>query len=277
MGSFSFNPSAIKKQAEDSKKKQERSGGFDSLKLNEEKNFVLILPPTKENAPLFFETLTHQIWKDGKPVVTVASPKFVGEKDPIMETGFQYQQKFKTSKNETLKNLYKLFMPKNARYVNALQLKMNEDKTFTVVDKKPKVLNLPKLAYDAILDEIESADGEEDMKAIFDLNEGRALYLKTNGEQRTNKRYVTCKFLKNQVNLIDSGDIDPEQIIKQMFNLEKLQPAQDAQALAQALKLLKEQANRIISKYAKAPQEDEEMEEDTVEETSSSNEDFDLD
>lgn len=262
---FQFNLGDQKKAAAAAKEKSK--GSRKTLDLKAELTEVLILPPTVKDAPLFFETCIHEVWVNKKPIATCASPTFVGEKDPIMDYGWKIREKFGNSKNDKLKNLFKLFMPKQTRYVYVLNK--------AGVETGPLLLRMPSAAYDALIDEIGEAETDDDMKAICDLDEGRWLRIKHNGGEGLNKKYV-AKFSKNPAQLVEQGLVDSDKLAASVPDLRKLQPEQDPAAIKKVLKTLIEQANKTIEREGGEIEDDEE--EDNIEiEDDNNDDDVELD
>jgi hypothetical protein len=262
---FVFNVGEQKKAAAAAKEKSK--GSKKSMDLKKELSEVLVLPPTQKDAPIFFETCIHEVWVNKKPIATCASPTFEGEEDPIMKQGWKIREKFQDSKSEKLKNLFKLFMPKNNRYVYVL----NKDS----IDAGPLLLKLPSAAYDTLMDEINEVETEEDMKAICDLDDGRWLRIKHNGGEGLNKKYV-AKFSKNTAQLVEQGLVDADKLAASVPDLRKLQPAVDPAAVKKVLKALMEQANKIIEREG-GSMDDEEEEDDVILEDNDSEDDVELD
>lgn len=236
---FVFNFEDQKKAA--AAAKSGGGGGRKSLDLKKQVTEVLILPPTIKDAPIFFETCIHEVWANKKPIAKCASPTFVGEEDPIMKAGWKLREKFQDSKNDKLKNLWRLFMPKKAHYVYALN---KED-----IEAGPLLLKLPHAAYEILLDELSDAESEEDVKAICDPDDGRWLRIKHNGKEGLAKEYL-AKFSKDTVKLVENGAVDADKLAASVPDLRKLQPPQDPASLKKTLAAIQAQVNSVLKREA---------------------------
>ena len=236
---FVFNFEDQKKAA--AAAKSGGGGGRKSLDLKKQVTEVLILPPTIKDAPIFFETCIHEVWANKKPIAKCASPTFVGEEDPIMKAGWKLREKFQDSKNDKLKNLWRLFMPKKAHYVYALN---KED-----IEAGPLLLKLPHAAYEILLDELSDAESEEDVKAICDPDDGRWLRIKHNGKEGLAKEYL-AKFSKDTVKLVENGAVDADKLAASVPDLRKLQPHQDPASLKKTLAAIQAQVNSVLKREA---------------------------
>lgn len=241
---FVFNYEDQKKAADTAKS---GGGGRKSLDLKKQVTEVLILPTTVKDAAIFFETCVHEVWANKKPIAKCASPTFVGEEDPIMKAGWKIREKFQDSKNDKLKNLWRLFMPKKAHYVYALN---KED-----IEAGPLLLKLPHAAYEVLLDELSEADSDEAMKSICDLDEGRWLRIKHNGKEGLAKEYL-AKFSKDTVKLVENGAVDEDKLAASVPDLRKLQPAQDPAALKKTLAAIQAQVNAVLKREGSDMEED---------------------
>jgi hypothetical protein len=268
MAGFVFDFAEQKKAAEAAKNGSSGGGGRKILDLKKEITEVLILPPTIKDAPIFFETNMHEVWANKKPIAKCASPTFVGEDDPIMKAGWKIKDKFADSKNDKLKNLWRLFMPKKAHYVYVL----NKE----ALDSGPLLLKLPHVAYELLLDELKDAESDDDIKAICDLDEGRWLRIKHNGATGLAKEYI-AKFSKNPVKLSENGAVDADKLVSNVPDLRKLQPAQDPAAIKRTLSAINQQVAAILTREGTSMDDEDEDsfevdsdEEIEIEETKSS-------
>ena len=173
------------------KSKESGGGKINRMKLQEKTSGVLLLKPVVENKPFVKEVSIHQYWskKENKFLVNVTSPAMYEQEDPIMKMGWKYREKYMDSDNKKLKDLWKMFMPKDHRYVNVLNVK--------ALEEGPKVLDLPKIAFDTIMDEILDLEDDQ-MGSIWDLDEGRILKIVHNGGTGLAKKYTVVKFLNNK-------------------------------------------------------------------------------
>ena len=277
---FDFDVDSAQKAAKKSKEKG--SGGkINRLKLKAETTGILLLPPLK-GKPFIKEVTTHSYWspKENKFVVNnVVSPTMSGEKDPIMEVGWAYREKYKDSDNKKLKDLWRMFMPKDHRYVNCINIK--------AIDEGPMVLDMPKIVFDTVTDEILEVEDDGGMRSICHLDEGRILKIKHNGGQGFQKKYEVVKFLNKTANLIEGGKVEKADLINAMVDLDKLEPVKDEAKLKEALATLKKIARSIEEKENEEIVDEDEMsndfddedvmEADTDSESSGEDDDFDLD
>lgn len=228
--------SEVRKSAQSVAASTSGGGGskVDYMKLGPGVNKILILQPWN-GRDLMKRLLMHQVWKGGKPIITATSPRIEdGGEDPIMDYGFRLREKYEDSPNKKKQELWRKYMPSDSIVVNALNL--SED------NPTPKVLRLPPVAVKLLVDEIgEAEDGDE----IWDLENGHPLIIKGNGKSGNNRRYEYAKFSKNKAALISEGRVD-EDILNNLWDLDKLLPKIDESRLKKVLAELKKQDQQIL-------------------------------
>jgi hypothetical protein len=235
---FKMDLASIKKGAATIKEQAEKKGGFKQFKFKEKVSYIMIL---QKDSVFIKDVHLHQLWKAGKPVMTIGSPQADGLEDPIMKRGWEIREAFKENPDKELQNLFKLYMPKSITYANVIDLRKIEDGV--------QVAALPAAVKDLILDVVSEAESEDDLKKIFDLDEARPLKVAHNGGEKIDKKYETPRFLDNKVaGLLKSGKITEEQIEKQFFNLDKLQPVYDDAKIQKYLQMLEEQVKFTLEK-----------------------------
>jgi len=233
MAKASYDFGSVKKQAQaDADRKS--GGKLERMKLTKDKNYVLVLPPYKKGT-LYKRVMVHQVWKGGKPILTVTCGRAQDGNDcPVCDYGFKTKDKFADSSSESKQNLWKNFMPTNDVQVNALQLKKTSKGWKT--DGVPKILKLPNDGVELLLSEIdESADGMD----IFGLDDGRPMYIKGNGIDGKKRRYPVIKFTKEPANLVDEGLVDEDEVLEGLVDLDKLEPKFNEKKLQSMLRKLK--------------------------------------
>jgi hypothetical protein len=242
--SFKFNANSVKQQVAEQEKRAEGTDfGPKQMKLDKVKTVVLILPPIDEEATLIMETNTYEIYRgpEGKKefVMKVASPQFVQLPDAVMKKGFTLRNKFKDSENKKLQEVWKNYMPKTNYYVNAIEVTDGK-----ALKEGPKILKLPKPAYDLVISELK--DNDYDFRSFTDLNEGRPLVIEHNGEKGFKKKYTAVKFMAKGQKLLEKGLVDEEKLLAEMADLKSLQPAQSEEGMVKLMAYLDKEADRII-------------------------------
>lgn len=280
MAKFNLNMDSQKKFLDKSKKK---GGGFaKKMKLEKRINKLMILPGVGESDPVTEVTL-YEIWErpGGKPTLKfrVASPMMAKEKDRIIAFGTKLKKKYENSKNKKLKELYRAFRPRTLWLCNAIM--MNDEET---IKEGPQILAMPKMLYDAVIDEIEEAvENETGVASIFHPDEGRIIKIKHNGLTGLSKQFEAVKFTTETANLISDGHYEEEDLLAKMHDLEKEIPSQDAEEYEKLFKYLKAKAKKIIEEEegeVADDDDDSDIEDDTPKEESDdadTDDDFDLD
>jgi len=262
------------------KSKEKKTGGrINRLKFDSETTGLVLLPKFK-GKPFIKEVSIHQYWSnaDRRFIVNVTSPAQYGEKDPIMDIGWKYREKYMDSDNKKLKDLWRIFMPKDHRYLNCLNVKK--------LDEGPLVADLPKIVFDAIMDEVlELEEAGENLKSIYGLDTARILKVKHNGAKGLMKKYEVVKFMTKVPTFIEEEKVDKEDLLKSMADLDKLEPVHDDAKIKEALSTLKKIARKIEEKETSSTVDDDEINNDfddekdvmSEEKSSSDDSDFDLD
>lgn len=223
-----FDSSSYKQQSTTDQSKR-KGGGLKRIKLRKLKNYIQVLPALAKRS-FFKRVMVHQIWKNKTPVLTAACGRAVEGGDCcVCQFGFKLRDQHKESKSEKKQNLFRNFMSTNDPYVAALDLLDKEDLT-------PGILKLPNDAFELLLNEVDEAS---DVKTIFDLDEGRPLFIKGNGKDGNQRRYVLSKFKEEPSKLVEQGLIDADEIYAAIPDLEKLQPKQNEEKLKEVLRKLK--------------------------------------
>ena len=259
MAKKSYDFGSVKKQAQ-----TDQQGGSSGLrgkqmKLTSGINRVFVCPPYKKGK-LYKKVMVHQIWKNRKPIATATCARYLDGNDCETCTyGFKLKDKYADSKSKKKQNLWRNFMPTNDTYINVINLESD--------DKTPKFLKLPMDATELLLTEI---DDSEDGRDIFDLDEGRPLKIKGNGEEGKDRRYKVIKFENKGANLSD--DVDEDEMIKGLNDLDGLQPKFNEKKLSDLLKKLKKS---LLGKVE--DEEEEEEEEDDNDEVEADEDDDDSD
>jgi hypothetical protein len=237
---FNFDLDSAKKAAQASKEKGS-STKIKRLKLKEETTGILLLPPLA-GKPFIKEVSHHEYWsqKEKKFLVQVGSPAMHGEKDIIMEEGWKYRDKYKDSSNKKLKDLWKIFMPRNHKFVNCINIK--------AIEEGPMVLDLPLIVYNTVTDELAEMEEASDMMTICDLDKGRILKIKHNGGEGIAKKYEVVKFMNKSANLVEDGKVEVEEVLNSMADLDRLELPCDDKKIQEALVALKKIARSIEEK-----------------------------
>lgn len=252
-----FNFGNVKKQAQKDAEAKSSGGKVDRLKLSGGINKVLVLPPYKEGG-LYKKVMVHQIWKNKKPVATGTCPRIKdGEDCKVCSFGWKLKEKYEDHKSEKIQNLWKLFMPTQDHYVNALDLSSK--------NLVPQPLKLPPVAFQLLLSEIDESESGED---ICGLDEGRPLIIKGNGKEGNFRRYPVAKFSKNTANLVADSKVEEEEIMNALVNLDKLQGKVSEEKLDDVFRKLKAMVNNATNGGANNVGEDEDDDSDEDESTS---------
>lgn len=271
---FNLSLEDTKKAAK--KSKESATGGKTSyLKLKEQTTGVILLP-SADGKTFIKEMSVHQVYSpaERRMIVNVASPAMFGEKDPIKDAGWAYREKYMESDNKKLKELWKMFMPKDVRIVNAINVKD--------IDAGVQVLNMPKIVFDNVTEEILECETQEELDSICHFDKGRVLKIRHNGKDRIKKRYEIAKFLNKTANLIESGKFDEETLTGMLYNLDKLVPPKDDAQVKEALATLKKMARKIEEAETESVVEDEDLDnefddDEIIEDESAEEDEFDLD
>lgn len=262
MAKASYDFGSVKKQAQADQERKNGGGKIARMKLNAGGNYVLVLPPYKKGL-LYKRVMVHQLWKGGKPIMTVTCGRAHDGNDcPVCDYGFKLKDKHADSSSEKKQNMWKNFMPTNDVHINALQLKKNKKTGAYDTDGTPKVLKLPNDAVELLLTEIdESADGMD----IFGLDDGRPLFIKGNGKDGKQRRYPVIKFAKGPANLVDEGVVDEDEVLENITDLDKLEPKFSEKKLNAMLRKLKGKTTGMEDDDDEADESDEFEDEDEME------------
>lgn len=229
----------------------ESSNGMKRFKWDDNRvsGEFLILAPVKDDMGAVFTAKNHEYWANGRPMSRSGTPSYTaknggeatGEKDKIVETGWKLRDKYGNSKNEKKKDFWKKFLLRTSHNILVLDLKN--------VEAGPMVWSLPQSVSDVVLDEIKDAlsDEDGDLSSICDFDEGRRLFVKTNGLKGKKRKYKVVKF-KEPVNLIEDGAIeedDLEEIEEKMADLSSLQLQYKEELFEKHYEFLKEKGKKI--------------------------------
>ena len=237
MAKSKFNMSEIKKNTQSVVDRKSGGGGgsVPYLKLNSKLSKILILPPKKKD--LVKRVVIHQVWKGGKPIKTATCPRIKEGGDcKICKRGFDLRDKYSDSSSKRKQDVWRIYMPTDDTFVGALD----------ITEKKPtpKVLRMPPSAFQVLVDELEeSVDGSD----IFDLDKGRPFLIKGNGKEGKNRRYVSARFSKSSANLVSDGKVDEDDIINNIFDLDKLLPKISDEKVDEVFLALKKQEQSVLS------------------------------
>jgi hypothetical protein len=271
---FSLSLEDTQSAAKKSKEKAS-TGRVNYLKLKDQTTGVVLLP-SADGKTFIKEMSVHQYYSPAKKqmLVNVSSPEMDGEKDPIKDVGWKYREKYMESDNKKLKDLWKIFMPKDVRSVNVLNVKDFEAGV--------QVMNMPKIVFDNVTEEILECETQEELDAICHFDKGRVLKIKHNGKTGLFKKYEIAKFLNKPAGLIESGKFDEETLQGMLYDLEKLVPPRDDAKIKEALATLSKIARKIEENETDGAIENDELDEDfsedeIVEDESSEEDEFDLD
>jgi hypothetical protein len=273
---MAFNLSLEDTQKAAKKSKEKSTGGrVNYLKLKEQTTGVVLLP-SADGKKFIKEMSVHQFYSpaERKMLVNVTSPAMDGEKDPIKDAGWAYREKYSDSDNKKLKDLWKMFMPKDIRSVNVLNVKD--------MDAGVQVMNMPKIVFDNVTEEILECETQDELDSICHFDKGRVLKIKHNGKDGLFKRYEIAKFLNKTANLLDSGKFDEETLTGMLYNLDKLEPPRDDAKVKEALATLKKMARKIEEKETESVVQDDDMDSEfddaeIIEDSSTEEDEFDLD
>jgi hypothetical protein len=247
MSRFKMSSKATKKAV---KQATESSGGLKRFKWDDNRvsGEFLILAPIVDDMGAVFTSKNHEYWVKGRPASRSGTPSYTaknggeatGEVDKIVNLGWKLRDKYGNSKNEKKKNFWQKFMLNTQHHVQVLDLKN--------IEAGPLIWSLPNTIADVVLEEIKDAlDEDGDLGSICDFDEGRKLYVKTNGQKGKNRRYKVVKF-KDEANLLADGAIeedDLEEIADKMHDLGRLQLKYSEEAFEKHLEYLKKQADMI--------------------------------
>lgn len=237
MSKMSFDISAIKSKTQKEVERREGTGKTDRMKLSASINRVLILPSPKSKELPYKKVMVHQLWKGQRPILTATCGRAEDGNDCAVCTyGFELKDKYASHKSEEKQNLFRKFMPTTDYVVNALQLRKNKKTEKYESDGIAKILKLPNDAVKLLLTEIEETSNGKD---IFDLDEGRPMYIKGNGQDGKKRRYEVIRFEKNGAGLLEDGAVDEEEVTESLTDLESLQSAVDPKKLKNLLRKLK--------------------------------------
>lgn len=293
MSGYSYDADAIKKKFADQQKQVGSTGGsrLKTYKLNtpnKQLHKLKILPPAASNQNNVFvkEVIIHQLWgfdpetKKRRLEAETVGPKMSGKDDPIMIEGFKLRKKFADSKNKTLKDLWKLYMPKTNRYVNILDLDN--------LNAGAQPLLLPNSAYNKISDVmmgISSGDEDDEFVNVVTNNDmlsfdkTKILLVKHNGKTGKEIRYE-ANFSTKAVNL--ESKIDINKVMNEAVDLDKFEPALNENKVKEYLTKINQKVEDIIEREGGDLIDDNIQDEDIQleefsDDSGSSNDDFDID
>ena len=264
MAKQKYNMKALKQNAQ-TEQDSASGGSVSRMKLSSGTNRILILPPyNKKKTKMWKRVMVHQIWKGQKPILTATCARAEDGNDCVVcSYGWKLKEKYESNKDKKKQDLWKNFMPTNDVHVNALDLKER--------NKTPKVLRLPMDAAELLFNEVDEAD---DLSDICGLEDGRALRIKGNGIDGKKRRYKIVKFEKEPANVLADGDVDEDEILKALFNLDKLQGKVVEKKLIEVLKKLK---RSLLGKVEDDDDDDDDDEESDNNDSDSDDDDDDDD
>ena len=266
MAKFSYSGKASKEAAQ--KATEKGKGGIGRYKMKKQKARLLVLGPVgveegEEENSAIFQTSIHDMWAGGRPVARCASPAFNGEDDPIMKKGWGFRDKYGENSNKKKKDFWRKFLPKSQNHVNVIDL---DD-----VEAGPQTYTMPASVASVVLDEINDCESEDEFKSIHHPDEGRILQVKHNGLERLKKEYK-AKFLTKTAGLLSSGEHDDdieEEWADKIFDLKKLQPKADEDAIEKYLELLMKAAAKLGLSLDDDSDEEEEEDDDELDDDDS--------
>ena len=258
---------------ENKKKREKKGGGSDFMKLGKV-NKLAILPgitaDSGEKRDWIQETFNHELWAGEKRIASVGCAKAFDEDCVICEKGWKVFNKFKElkeSKKSSDKDKYDLFkkyMPREDRYVNAVKLNVDEDEEI-----KAEVLRLPKAAQEVI--EEHMVDTGAKPSKLFHPDKGTMILVQSNGKKGIAIRYKV-KLTDKMVKLLSGGKFDDEETLaSQLVDLAKFQQEYDESAAKVLLKKL----DKLTGMGKIDDEEDEDEDEDDVEMDEDEDEDED--
>jgi hypothetical protein len=269
---FKMKSKATKKAV---KAATESGGGLKRFKWDDNRlsGELLILAPVNDDMGAVFTSKNHEYWVNGRPVSKAGTPSYssknggeaTGEEDKLVTLGWKLRDKYANSKNEKKKDFWRKCMLNTQHHCVVLDLKN--------IEAGPMVYTMPTSVSDVVLEEIKDTLAEEDdLTSICDFDEGRRLYIKTNGEKGKKRKYKIIKF-KDAVNLIEDGALseeDLEEMSKKVYDLSKLQMKYSDESFEKHYEFIVEKAKKLgidIDDLDEAEEDDEEYEEeDNVEE-----------
>src|SRR5690606_26188307 len=109
------------------------------------------------------------------------------------------------------------------------------------------------------------------LTTICDLDEGRPMVIRHNGQKGNLKRYTSAKFLslKEPLNLKEKKKVDEDKLIASCYDLTLLQPAQSDTDLQKLLAYLNKQVDRILEKEGVSGGQDDDDDLELADESSS--------
>lgn len=245
----------------------ESAGGMKRFKWDDNRITaeLLILGTVSDDVGAVFTSKNHEDWVKGRPASRSGTPSYTskeggratGEQDKIVNTGWKLRDRFANSKNEKKKDLYRKFLLNTQHHVNVLDLKN--------IEAGPMVYTMPSAVANVVLEEFK--DVGEDTTSICDFDEGRKLYIKSNGEKGLKRRYTLVKF-KSPANLLEDGTLtseDVEDIAGKIFDLRKLQLSFNEESFEKHYNYLLEKASALgVEVDGYESDEDEELEDEYV-------------
>jgi hypothetical protein len=244
------------------KKKKSRESGNDTFHKLPKKSRIAILPGLTtekgEKRDWLSMTQNHDVYVNGKPIGKTGCNKAFDEDCPICERGWKIYNKFKDSTNVKKKDMFKMYMPREERYVNAVIL--------TEEEPSVKPLRLPKVIYEEIEDFM--MENEVKPSKMFHVDKGRSVLVQTNGKTGIAIKYK-AKVENKMVKLLSDEILSEEDILDNCVDLETFQLPFD-----------KAKASAIIKKLSKIDgfkdDEEDEIDEDDLDDEDEVNDD-DLD
>jgi len=174
--SFNYDDSSY----EDSKKKRTKKSSSDNFLKLGKLNKIAILPglvsDDGKRKDWVAETLNHEVWIAGKKLGSVGCNKAFDEDCPICERGWKVYNKYKNSNNESKKKIFKNYMPRDDRFVNAVKINSTEDEGVSV-----KVFRVPKTVHEEI--EEHMMDNNLSPSKMFHPDKGKPILIKSTGEK----------------------------------------------------------------------------------------------